>query len=71
MQGKRPFANANMAMFSANPVVPRSHNGITAGGIGGAAPHSPTLGVRRDFGLTPLFNPQLTVVGGLKQPPRG
>lgn len=39
---------------------PRAHPAHSAGHIGGAAPSNQTVGVRRDFTFTPLFDPSLT-----------
>lgn len=65
---RRPFAS-NPNMFPIAPV--RTDNGLTQGHVGGAAPQTMIQGVRRDIGMVPQFLPQLTVVGGLRQPPRG
>lgn len=67
-----PFSLAN-TLFSARQISPagiRTSNGATAGDLGGAAPQSPIVGVRRDIGFVPQFLPSMTIVGGLKQPPR-
>lgn len=65
----RPFGNSTQ-LHAASP-VPLESNGTSAGSVGGAAPQTQTVGVRRDFSFTPQFLPSMTIVGGLKQPPRG
>lgn len=65
---RHPFA-FNSNLFPMRPVP--SHNGQTPSHLGGVAPNSLTVGVRRDIGLTPQFWPSLTIQGGLKQTPRG
>lgn len=67
-----PFSLSN-TLFAARQVSSgslRTSNGSTAGDLGGAAPQSPIVGVRRDIGFVPQFLPSMTIVGGLKQPPR-
>jgi hypothetical protein len=66
---KQPFA-LSTDLYAAQP-LPRVTSHTAAGSIGGVAPQGQTVGVRRDFGFTPLFLPSLTVTGGLRQPPRG
>jgi hypothetical protein len=66
---RRPFANNHGPL----PATMPSNIGAdgTPSHIGSVAPGSNTVGVRRDFSFTPLYLPNLTITGGLKQPPRG
>lgn len=66
---KQPFG-LSTGLYAMQP-LPRVTNANSAGHVGGVAPQNMTVGVRRDFTFTPLFLPNLTTVGGLKQPPRG
>lgn len=69
MFNRQPFS-ANTQLF-ANSAPPTTHNGSSASYVGGAAPQGQVVGVRRDFTMVPQFIPGMSVVGGLKQPPRG
>jgi len=64
---KMPFSNniPNLPLPSMTGVNPFS------GHLGGVAPQAPAQAIRRDFSFVPQFLPALSIVGGLKQPPRG
>lgn len=64
-----PFNNL-FGMLNGTPPS-RTDNGSSSGIIGGVAPSGNTVGVRRDFTSVPQFLPNMTIAGGLKQPPRG
>ena len=66
---KQPFA-LSTGLYAMQP-LPRVTSHTSAGSIGGVAPQQQTIGVRRDFGFTPLYLPNMTIAGGLRQPPRG
>lgn len=50
-------------MVSMTAMAPNAHPAHASSDVSGVAPVSPTMGVRRDFTFTPLFNPALTTNG--------
>lgn len=63
MRSTPPFTLNQTGMAAVSAMPPNAHPAHSSGEIGGAAPNNLTMGVRRDFTFTPLFNPALTTNG--------